>query len=58
MQLVIDPGGAVRCVYSETIALNTLGSLQIQRASPVEPDLSGHWIADLAPVGGLKLGPF
>ena len=58
MQLVISPGGTVRCIYDETIDLVTLGQPHIQRASHVEPDGRGQWIADLAPVGGPKLGPF
>ena len=58
MQLVISPGGAVRCVYDETIDLVALGQPHIQRASHVEPDGRGQWMADLAPVGGPQLGPF
>jgi hypothetical protein len=58
MQLVIDCHGTVRGVYSEAIDLAQLGELAIRRASHVEPDASGHWWADLAPVGGPKLGPF
>ena len=58
MQLVIKPGGAVRCVYSEEIDLATLGSPIITRASHVEPDQQGRWSADLSPVGGPLLGPF
>ena len=58
MQLVINPGGAVRCVYSEEIDLTALGSPVITRASYVEPDQQGRWSADLSPVGGPLLGPF
>ena len=58
MQLVISPGGAVRCIYDEAIELVKLGQPHIQRASHLEPDGRGQWIADLAPVGGPKLGPF
>ena len=58
MQLVIAPGGAVRCVYSEEIDLATLGSPAITRASHVEPDQHGRWFAGMAPCGGPKLGPF
>ena len=58
MQLVIKPGGAVRCIYGEVINLAALGSLAITRASHVEPDQQGHWWADLSPVGGAVLGPF
>ena len=58
MELVIDTGGTIRCVYSETIDLAELGKLTIKRASHVEPDTSGRWWADMAPVHGPKLGPF
>lgn len=57
MQLVIDPCGQVRCLYSEEIDLHVLGTLTIQRASQVDPD-GAVWLADLRPVGGPKLGPF
>lgn len=57
MQLVIDQGGQVRCVYSEAIDLNALGPLTIRRGSYVEPDDQGRWWADLAPVGGPRIGP-
>ena len=58
MQMVIDPTGTLRCVYDEVIDLAAIGSLAISRASHVEPDEHGRWIADLAPVGGPSLGPF
>ena len=58
MQIVIQPDGLVRCVYSETLDLDALGSLNIARGSHVEPDQSGRWFADLSPVGGPSLGPF
>jgi len=58
MELVIDTGGTIRCVYSEMIDLAELGKLTIKRASHVEPDTSGGWWADMAPVHGPKLGPF
>jgi hypothetical protein len=51
-------GGVVGCIYSEQIDLTTLGSLQIVRASHVEPDAGGEWRADLSPVHGPTLGPF
>ena len=57
MELIIH-GGNVRCIYAETLDLRELGKSNISRASHVEPDLAGRWIADLAPVGGPKLGPF
>ena len=58
MQIIIAPGGIVRCVYSETIDLASLGSPVITRASHVEPDQQGRWWADMSPVGGGVLGPF
>jgi len=58
MELVIDTGGTIRCVYSEMIDLAELGKLTIKRASHVEPDASGGWWADMAPVHGPRLGPF
>ncbi len=58
MQLFVKQDGTVRCLYEETIDLHALGSLAISRASRVEPDQQGRWLADLAPVGGPVLGPF
>ena len=59
MELMIEPGGGVRCIYCESIDLHSLGKPKITRASHVEPDPSGRWIADLSPVAGPKLlGPF
>jgi hypothetical protein len=58
MQLVITPVGAVRCIYSEQIDLCQLGSPSITRASHVEPDQHGRWLADLSPVNGPTLGSF
>lgn len=58
MQLVVEPGGRVRCIYGEAIDLHVLGTPAISRASQVEPDGQGRWLADLAPVGGPVLGPF
>ena len=58
MQIVIGPGGTVRCLYGEAIELATLGPLQIARASHVEPTADGQWLADLSPLSGPVLGPF
>jgi len=58
MQLFIEPGGCVRCLYGETVDLRHLGSLSVRRASHVEPDAEGLWWADLSPVDGPRLGPF
>jgi hypothetical protein len=58
MELIIDRTGQASCIYSETINLAELGQLLIQRASHVEPDAEGRWLADLSPVQGPRLGPF
>ena len=58
MQIIIAPGGAVRCLYSEDIDLTALGGPAISRASHVEPDQQGRWLVDLSPVGDTTLGPF
>jgi len=58
MQLFIKPDGSVRCLYDETLDLQGLGQLQIERGSHVEPDLDGQWTANLSPVAGPMLGPF
>jgi len=58
MELIITPGGSVRCLYSEELDLHVFGRLSIARGSPVEPNEHGQWLADLAPVGGPVLGPF
>jgi len=58
MELVVDAGGAVKCIYDESLDLRAFGKLQITRASHVEPDWDGNWCADMGPVGGPVLGPF
>ena len=58
MELIIEPSGDLHCIYSEAIDLHSLGTPSIARASHVEPDTSGRWIADLSPVDGPILGPF
>ena len=58
MELVIQSDGTVRTIYAETIELASLGAVDIQRASHVEPTTDGRWTADLSPVGGPLLGPF
>ena len=58
MELIVDAGGDVRCIYDEALDLRALGKLQITRASHVEPDSDGNWWADMGPVGGPVLGPF
>lgn len=58
MNLIVQVDGYIRCVYGEALPLTTLGPLEIRRASHVEPDRQGRWLADLSPVGGPLLGPF
>ncbi len=58
MDLVVLPDGTIRAVYAEEIDLGVLGRAMIMRASHVEPDEQGRWIADLTPVAGPVLGPF
>jgi hypothetical protein len=58
MDLVVDAGGSIRCIYGEELDLRALGKLQITRASHVEPDAEGYWWADMGPSGGPVLGPF
>jgi hypothetical protein len=58
MEIVVSPQGVARCVYGEELNLNAIGTLQISRASYVEPDARGSWWADLSPVRGPMLGPF
>ncbi len=58
MELVITPVGDVRSLYAETLDLTALGTVNIQRASHVEPNLGGQWFADMSPVGGPRFGPF
>ena len=57
--VVIDPDGRVRFIWSDELAgLLALGTPEVRRGSHVEPTPAGQWEADLAPVGGPKLGPF
>jgi hypothetical protein len=58
MELVVDAGGDVRCIYGEELDLREIGKLQITRVSHVEPDRDGFWWADMGPVDGPVLGPF
>lgn len=58
--ILIDPEGRVRFVWTDDLAdLAAQGDARISRASHVEPDASGRWTADMAPVSpGTTLGPF
>ena len=58
MELVVGVDGVARCIYDEALDLREIGTLQITRASHVEPDAEGYWWADMGPSGGPVLGPF
>ena len=58
MDLIVTGTGELRCIYSDSIPLSQLGRLSIIRASHVEPNSAGQWMADLSPVDGPRLGPF
>jgi len=58
MEIRIKPSGTAMCIYSDALPLSQIGKLSIKRASHVEPNSVGQWIADLSPVGGPQLGPF
>lgn len=58
MELIIGPGGAARCIYSEAVDLAALGRLAISRTSHVEPTADGQLMADLAPIARAQLEPF
>ena len=58
MRLLVKPDGTVKAIYDEAIDLAVLGKPTITRASHVEADGQGRWLADLTPVGGPVLGAF
>ena len=58
MQLIVQLGGTVHCLYDEQLDLDRLGLLRISRGSLVEPTSDGQWTADLSPVNGPVLGPY
>ena len=58
MDLIVSPDGTIRAIYAEEIDLCILGHPVVVRASHVEPDEAGRWVADLTPVNGPILGPF
>jgi len=58
MELVVDPAGGIRCIYDEALDLREIGKVTITRASHVEPDPDGNWLADMGPSGGPVMGPF
>ena len=58
MMITFSENGAAKAIYTEEIDLSVLGKVHHTRASHVEPNEKGEWIADLSPAGGPKLGPF
>lgn len=60
MNLYFRPDGSAQCLYGEAIQLTSLGTLDIKRASHVEPDQNkpGTWYIDLSPVGGPRVDGF
>jgi hypothetical protein len=58
VEIIIGPSGDAAGLYDEAFDFTTLGQVQIRRAGFVEPDPQSCWWADLAPAGGVKLGPF
>lgn len=58
ISLIVSTTGSLKAIYDESMLLESMGIPSIRRASHVEPDSEGQWIADLSPVGGPQLGPF
>ena len=58
MQIIIEPDGTARCIYRKKSTWQRSAAPTITRASHVEPDQQGRWLADMSPVGGAVLGPF
>ena len=58
MDIIFAPNGTARALYSDSFDHSSLGRISIRRASHVEPETTGDWFADLAPVGGPRLGPY
>jgi len=58
MDLIVEPNGRVRAIYSEEIDWREIGAVRISRASSVEPTGDGHWTADMRLLLGPLLGPF
>jgi hypothetical protein len=55
----IKSNGTIRFVYDDELeALKHAGPSHTRRASFVEPDDEGRWVADLSPINGPVFGPF
>ena len=55
----IDARGHTVAIYGDRLrsVFNAIGTPVIMRASAVEPNEHGEWVADLRPVGGPVLSP-
>lgn len=63
LTICVTPEGECRAIITDGAdrakgVLRRIGSYRPVRASHVEPDDVGDWVADLSPVNGPKLGPF
>lgn len=58
--IIITADGNLRHIYDDELNEMDarLGNRSVSRASMVEPNADGNWLADLSPVGGPVLGPF
>jgi hypothetical protein len=58
-KVIIGKDGSMRFIYDDDmLSFADQGEVTIRRASHVEPDDNGEWVADMSPVGGPQLGPF
>lgn len=50
----------IRFIHSDELLkhMKDAGSVEIKRASHVEPNENGKWTVDMSPVGGPKFGDF
>jgi hypothetical protein len=58
MKIHIDAAGKATLIYTDDLKKTGLQIESIKRASHVEPDDKGNWIADMGPSNGPILGPF
>lgn len=59
MNIKIEPNGEITAIYNDNLVeLFKEGKTEIKRASHVEPNNEGMWVADLFPIGGPILGPY
>lgn len=58
--ITITDSGDARMIYDDDLRglMGMLGTASIRRVSHVEPDESGLWWADMAPMNGPRIGPF